>query len=218
MIDEILTALKRAFPVEEVDLGSRAVQKVKPMKFALRQFKIGGVGNLFVMQGKALLGLMKMDTVILTPLFVDAPLYSYDRIFAMGRDTMLQEFYDIRLEKNGQENLDRIAGRRAMIAGMAEHDPGRHWYDSMLLPESVFRKGRSCKAQADAYELAVLGDFIDLLKAAPACDEALKRAKANTYVNGLFENGGPSTDAFVKAIGREEARRLFGQVIFGTDA
>ena len=36
-----------------------------------------------------------------------------------------------------------------------------------------------------------------------SCDSAAKKEKAAVYVNGLLQNGGPSTDIFVKEFGLE---------------
>ena len=43
-----------------------------------------------------------------------------------------------------------------------------------------------------------------------------KRAKAQAYVTGLLQQGGASTDAFVKALGPEKTEALFTRMVFGT--
>ena len=42
-----------------------------------------------------------------------------------------------------------------------------------------------------------------------------KTEKALFYINGLLENGGPSTDVFVKGIGKERTTELFHNILFG---
>ena len=42
-----------------------------------------------------------------------------------------------------------------------------------------------------------------------------KRIKTDSYVTGLLEQGGPSTDVFVKKLGREKTEKLFREVLFG---
>ena len=44
-----------------------------------------------------------------------------------------------------------------------------------------------------------------------------KQRKSAVYVEGLLENGGPSTDVFVKGLGRERTARLFRHILFGTE-
>ena len=49
-------------------------------------------------------------------------------------------------------------------------------------------------------------------------DKLEKQRKASVYVEGLLENGGPSTDVFVKGLGHERTARLFRHILFGTQA
>ena len=44
-----------------------------------------------------------------------------------------------------------------------------------------------------------------------------KMKKASIYVEELIKNGGPSTDAFKKAIGEEKTAELFRKVLFATE-
>ena len=55
---------------------------------------------------------------------------------------------------------------------------------------------------------------LDLLSAAPPCARAEKQARVRAYVDGLLQNGGPSTDQCKKLIGAEQTAALFRQVIF----
>ncbi|MBP5767284.1 MAG: hypothetical protein J6X47_09930, partial [Clostridia bacterium] len=48
-------------------------------------------------------------------------------------------------------------------------------------------------------------------------DVEAKKKKAAVYVEGLLEKGGPSTDAFIKAIGAEKTGELFRKVLFGLE-
>ena len=42
-----------------------------------------------------------------------------------------------------------------------------------------------------------------------------KKAKAAIYSNGLIENGGPATDPFLQAFGKEKTKEFFEKVLFG---
>ena len=213
-MEKLLSALQGAFPMRELALGADARLRVKPMTFRLRQFAIPEVGNLSLMQGSAMLGLMRMQTLILTPTKVDAPLFSYDRIQAMGNDTLLVEWYDTFVSRPDDALLTPLKAPLQRLATVPERDLGAHWYDSLKLSASCARRGRGCGDAYRAYLDDALRAYIDLLRSSPAVDEVAKKRKTAEYVNGLFAHGGPSTDAFVKALGREKAERLFDQVIF----
>lgn len=57
--------------------------------------------------------------------------------------------------------------------------------------------------------------YLQLCAVAPPAVQG--NTKVSEYVNGLFQNGGPSTDTFKKALGEQGARQLFQQIIFHTD-
>ena len=46
---------------------------------------------------------------------------------------------------------------------------------------------------------------------------AAKRAASDAYVQGLLDNGGPSTDIFVDMLGKEKTTEYFKKYIFGTE-
>ena len=54
------------------------------MRFFVKAYRADGLGHVSVMRAKGFFGLMKMDTLIIVPKEKDLPLYSYDRIYAMG--------------------------------------------------------------------------------------------------------------------------------------
>lgn len=219
MLNEMIELIGKKYPLTEVNLGANAIQKISPITFKLRQFKVEGIGNLSIMEGKALFGLMKMDTLILTANQVDAPLFSYDRILAMGNDTLITEFYDTMLDNTTdvyKEHMDKISALKSLLSAVPAHDLGSHWYDNIKHSASVSHRGKKCADIYNKYVSEVTAAYLELLKAAPAVDPTEKNNSNATYVNGLFENGGPSTDAFVKKIGKDAARKLFETVIFGT--
>lgn len=216
-MEQMLSALQRAFPLRELPLGANARLRVRPMTFELRQFKAEGVGNLSLMKGTAMLGLMRMETLIFIPTLRDAPLFSYDRIQAMGSDTLIAEWYDTFVAPPDAALLKTLEAPRAMLSAVPAHALGAHWYDPLKLPASCAYRGRGCADAYRAYKEDALSRYITVIRRSPAVDEPAKKRRTALYVNGLFEHGGPSTDAFVKALGKEKAKTLFDTVIFGLE-
>lgn len=219
MIDRTLTLLKQRFAVQEESTGEFARIKAGPLQFRVARYILPGVGNLATMQAKGMLGLMRMDTLILTPLQCDAPLFSYDRIHVMGNDTLIVELYDTMLQPEDEAyraHLAALDATKECFADLPEHDLGAHWYDGIKLPQSAAKKCKGRADKMDALYLAMLDEYVRLMKDAKPCDPKEKAAKAAVYVEGLLQNGGPSTDAFVKALGREQTEKLFRTVLFGT--
>jgi len=213
MTDKILSILKEKYVLTELPVGDMEKLKANGMTFDIKAYKAKGLGHISVMRAKGFFGLMKMDTLIVNPYEVDLPLYSYDRIFAMGNDTLIVELYDTLLGTYDEEYLQAV---KSKYTDLAERDPGEHWYDSIKLDSSISKRGK--KAQRGRFDELALGHFKAYISGETAriSDTDAKQKKASYYVNGLLEKGGPSTDVFKKALGEEKTAKLFGDILFGT--
>ena len=213
MTNKLLNIIKGRYPLKEIDPGEFAKMKVSGMNFEISAYKAEGLGHVSVMRAKGFLGLMKMDTLIINPTELDLPLYSYDRIFAMGNDTLIVELYDTLLGEYSDESL---AKARDNFSDLAERDPGEHWYDEIKLPSSISKKGK--KNHTPRLDELTINHFEAYLvsSSAQVTDKASKQDKASVYVNGLIEKGGPSTDVFKKHIGEAKTKELFENILFGT--
>ncbi len=78
-MDPIIELLKKNFELKEIDVKEFFSLKIGPMKFSLESYK-GDLINVSYMKGKALFGLMKMTTIVVTSLKKDLPIISCDRI------------------------------------------------------------------------------------------------------------------------------------------
>ena len=214
MIDKLLKAIEKQYPLTEVDAGDYKNLKANGMKFSIQAYTAEGLGWVSVMTASGFFGLMKMDTLIINPRDVDMPLLSYDRVHAMGNDTLIYELYDTMVGQPDLSLLDKAKGRTNLLP---DHDLGKHWYDEIKLPQSLSKKCK--KVQSPAFDDAAhqyMTAFVNAAKAAPSCEAEPKREKASVYVEGLLEHGGPSTDVFKKSIGEEKTAQLFRTVLFGT--
>ena len=213
MTDKLLNIIKSKYTITELDVGEFATLKANGMKFTVEAYKADGLGHISIMKAKGFFGLMQMDTLIVNPTEIDLPLYSYDRIFAMGNDTLIVELYDTLIGEYSDAELESV---KASYKDFAERDPGEHWYDSIKLSSSISKK---CKTDETRWlsELALehFEAYIHSSKT-PVEDKSAKQKKASVYVEGLLEKGGPSTDVFKKALGDEKTAKLFREVLFGT--
>lgn len=215
MIEKLLKTIETKYPVVEQDAGDYAKLKANGMKFSIRAYRAEGLGWVSVMTASGFFGLMKMDTLIITPMDVDMPLFSYDRVLAMGNDTLIFELYDTLL---GEPDMSPVARVKEKYKDLPDHDLGEHWYDSIKLSHSLSKKGKKVHTAAfDGCAMEYLESFLTVAKAAPDCDAAPKREKASVYVEGLLKHGGPSTDVFKKGIGEEKTAELFRKVLFATE-
>ncbi len=212
MTDALLNRINAKYPLQEMDTGEFAVLKANGMKFTVKAYHAEGLGHVSVMKAKGFFGLMKMDTLMIVPKQKDLPLYSYDRIYAMGNDTLIVELYDTLTAEIDLSTLDDV---KSKFSHLPERDPGKHWYDTIKLSQSISKKGK--KAQTAELDSMTLAHFEAYLNApsSDVSDTDQKLERSSTYVNGLLTHGGPSTDVFKKALGEEKTAKLFRDVLFG---
>lgn len=216
MIQKMLRAITDQFHLEGMNPGEYQKMKVNGMTFNIWAFQAQGLGHVSAMTASGFFGLMKMDTLIINPTQVDMPLYSYDRVHAMGNDTLIFELYDTLV---GAADLSALDAVKAQAGDLPDHDLGQHWYDSIKLPVSLSKKGKKAHTpDFDAVTMEYLNAFLSCAKNAAGCQEDAKREKASVYVEGLLKHGGPSTDVFKKGIGDEKTADLFRKVLFGTES
>ena len=116
--------------------------------------------------------------------------------------------------------LEQLGAVRADYDSIETVTPSAAWYDS-LKTEGFYKKGK--KADDDALiEMMHRGlDSVMIYSSAlPELDEeahAHKTVLQKTYSDGLIDNGGISTDIFVKALGTDETRIFFDSVLFKAD-
>ncbi|MBE6542429.1 MAG: hypothetical protein E7672_08290 [Ruminococcaceae bacterium] len=214
MTEAILKKISSKYPLTEIDTEGMSSLKANGMTFTVKAYKADGLGHVSVMRANGFFGLMKMDTLIINPDKTDLPLYSYDRIFAMGNDTLIVELYDTTLSQFDDRSLESVKNEFTFIP---ERDPGEHWYDSIKLSSSISKKGK--RKQTKAIDELALNHFESYLSSecGKVDDVSAKREKAAVYVDGLLKNGGPSTDVFKKELGEEKTEQLFRKFLFGIE-
>ena len=213
MTDKLLNLIRSKYPLVEIDAEDMGALKASGMKFTVCAYQAEGLGHISVMRASGFFGLMKMDTLIINPKEIDLPLYSYDRIYAAGNDTLIIELYDTLSQTCDFSSLNAV---KAGYTDISERDHGEHWYDNIKLPESISKNGKKVHTKKlDRLALEHLEAYLasDTPLDVDMCE---KQRKSAYYVDGLLKNGGPSTDVFKKALGIEKTTKLFRHVLFGT--
>ncbi len=210
---EIIQLISQDRTMEKIELEEFSRMKVGPMKFEIEAYDIKGVGRISAMKGSALFNLMKMDTIILSSYNKDMPLFSYDRIRVGKKDTLIVEIYDTCKEHKEYENILK-AKEKFSEYPLYKAKPA--WYDSLRCKES-FAVTYKKKHDFDTPLKEYMDAFMKAINEANDISREEKKILNAKYVDGLLENGGPSTDMFVKKIGKEKTSLLFRKYLFGTE-
>lgn len=212
VIDKVINKLSETYPLEEMDIGEYALIKKNGMKFNVHSYEVGNVGCVSTLKMSAMLGLMKMETVVFSPLGVDAPLFSFDYIKAMGNETLLIEIYDLTVNKG--KKYPNLIELKECYSALPDHELKPCWYDDLRVEGTISKRSKKCTAEFNRAVDRYLDEFMNILQNAEAVDEPSKRAVIKEYVDGLFDKGSPTTAQFNKILGEEKARDMYGKYIF----
>ena len=136
-----LRKVSKEFRVTENDIGPDQHLSRYGMNFATHSYEIEDIGHLCVMTMKAFWGLMTMETVVISPVERDLPLFNIDRVSAFGKDTLLIEIYDTQIEPldaDIQATFSDLLERDSAVSDV-ENKP--HWYDEIRYPFSYGKAG-----------------------------------------------------------------------------
>lgn len=205
----VLQRLSGVFAVMEGDVGADARLKKGPVTLKTKTYQVSGVGHLCLLKMNAMLGLMKMETIVVAPTERDVPLFNLDWVGVLGKDTQIAELYDTQLAAYPQEALDAFAKIKEGDADLpAPEAQGAHWYDDILYPCSYQKTGKGIGARLNTAAGEYVETYVSQLESAAPCDSAAKRAKVSAFAETLFSHGGPAVDTIKRLFGTETAKRL----------
>ncbi|MCR4658121.1 MAG: hypothetical protein K5770_18130 [Lachnospiraceae bacterium] len=214
--DYFLEQLARSYEIREADLGSDGLLKKKGMVFRTHAYEIVGLGHFSVIRMDAMLGMMQMQTAVLSTFLKDIPLFNSDRVRAFGKETHLAELYDVQLTPYPEEYLKAFDRLKQNDSDISDYVSGSaHWYDEILYPCSYGKTGRHISERVTGTMKAYIETFLSQAASAPDCDEALKKRKIDEFVRTLFSQGGPAVDKVRKLFGEETAKRLIVNHMYG---
>lgn len=209
---DILEIFKEKFEVEEIDVKEFKNVKVGPMKFSIHCYDVKDIGRLSILNGKAMLGMMKMDTVMFTVFSKDVPAFSYDRIKAMGNDTLLFELYNTCKDDN--ISYPSLLSIKEKLKDVPVYKLDPCWYDAIRLKESVTVKGKKVTPLLDDVASEYLSEFCNIVKNSPNFNKEVKELLQKNYIDHLLSDSGSSTKMFIKYLGEEKTKELYHKYLF----
>ena len=213
---DLIDLISKNHELTELPAGEFSNLKVGPMKFTIGHWYGGNLGNISIMSGSAMMGLMKMETLIINPVKADLPLLSLDTVQAMGKLTVIAEIYDTTI--GGFDEKPCLAVKEELSC-YPDRPTAPTWYDNIKLGCSLSKKtGKKALTELEKGLADYLQAYLSIADKTPGLSADLleqKRLKADAYVTGLLEQGGPSTDVFMKKLGKEKTEKLFREVLFG---
>lgn len=216
--DQALAVISRRYPLRREDIGPDARLSKRLMTFETESYAVEGLGHLCVLRMKTTPGIMAMETVVLSSVQKDLPLFNLDWVRVLRRETLIAELYDTQLSPCAQSALGAFEQVKTGFSDLADPPPsGEHWYDSLLYPCSCRKTGKGVSGRLSELAEQYLLTFAEQADAACTCDAAAKQARVTVFAETLLAKGGPAVDQVVGLFGRETAQRLILRHMYGAD-
>ena len=211
MKDHIIRELSKVYQLIPVNMGELADLKKGITNFHCETYHIKDIGNLFFIEMKAMFGLMKMNTAVITPVKKDLSFSNFDAVHAMGNDTFIFEMYRTCIEETDLTAFDKI---REKFCDSADYQSQPRWYDAWRLPAYLAKKGKRQTTEQEQMMKDCLSFYLDLLAKVPECNPDEKTEKNCAYAERLLSEGGVAVDSMKKMIGEEKTSRLIREFMY----
>ena len=199
--------LKERFTLREITPEKYRTMGSLMMRFRLEQYEAEGLGNLCVLRTKAMLGLMKLVTVVVTPNSgKNVPFLLIDTMDMGKKHLCYVEYYDCTAEGADRDLLLAAGAPYADIADYAERPA---WYVSERMAGSLIKTGDRTRLEQMA--LDALAAYREQAAAALAKEENLAGLRA--FQQRMVQEGNPSTAALTRTLGKEGAEAFFRTVV-----
>ena len=204
---DAVAVLKEHFVLKEVTPERYRTMGNPMMRFRLTQFEVEGLGNLCVLRTRAMLGLMKLLTVVVTPSpGKSVPFLLIDTMDMGKKHLCYVEYYDCTAE-GADKDLLLAAG--APYADVADYAEKPAWYVKERMAGSLIKTGD--KGRLEQMALDALKAYAQQAAAAPVKPENLVELKA--FQRRMVQEGNPSTAALTRTLGQEGAEAFFRAVV-----
>jgi hypothetical protein len=204
---DAVAALKEKFTLKEVTPAQYKTMGNPMMRFYLEQYEVEGLGNLCVLKTKAMLGLMKLVTVVVTPSSGrNVPFLLIDTMDMGKKHLCYVEYYDCTADG---ADRDLLLAASAPYGDVPDYAEKPAWYVKERMEGSLIKTGD--KARLEQMATDALQAYAQQAAAAPVKAENIDGLKA--FQRRMIEEGNPSTAALTKTLGQEGAEEFFRTVV-----
>ena len=204
---DAVAVLKEKFSLKDITPEKYRTMGSALMRFHLEQYAIEGLGNLCVLKTKAMLGLMQLLTVVVTPNNgKNVPFLLIDTMDMGKKHLCYVEYYDCTADG---ANKDLILAASAPYADVENYAEKPAWYVSERMEGSLIKAGD--KARLEQMALDALRAYAAQAAAAPMKPENLEGLRA--FQARMVKEGNPSTAALTRTLGKEGAETFFRTVV-----
>ena len=200
---DAVAVMKERFALKDVTPEKYRTMGSLMMRFHLEQYQVEGLGNLCVLKTRAMLGLMNLTTVVLTPSSgKNVPFLLIDTMDMGKKHLCYVEYYDCTA---AGADKDLLLAASAPYADVPDYAEKPAWYVQERMEGSLIKTGD--RARLDRMATDALKAYAQ--QALAASVKAENREGLKAFQRRMIEEGNPSTAALTKTLGKEGAEAFF---------
>ena len=204
---DAVAVLKDRFTLKEITPEKYRTMGNLMMRFHLEQYAVEGLGNLCVLKTRAMLGLMNLTTVVVTPSSgKNVPFLLIDTMDMGKKHLCYVEYYDCTADG---ADKDLLLAASAPYRDVADYAEKPAWYVKERMDGSLIKTGD--KARLEQMALDALQAYAKQAAAAPTKPENL--AGLTAFQRRMVQEGNPSTAALTRTLGQAGAEAFFKTVV-----
>lgn len=211
----MLEEIQKVYKCQKVDIGVFDTVKAEGSTFHIEAYDAENMGRVTIVEMTGFLKLWKAQSMFITPLDKDAPIFYYHRHGRKGNDVLKIEIINTWLKRGALEELTAIQEKYSHIPDAEDKE---EWYEEMKLPQTILKRVKKEEAaQLDAFVEDYFNAYMNEVQKAKECERSQKKQKVDKLVKGLAENSGMAIVQFFLAYyDHNVAAKLCKDVLFGT--
>lgn len=222
--DNILHKVRSEFKIESYYLGIKSKfnypSHVPILKFNVEQYKVNNLGNIAILKGKGV-AFMELITIVFTPsIEMDIPFLIIDFVKIMNKRTVFVEFFENHVIQ--RNNIKELEGKLKSISfkynTIENYIEKPNWYVPLRNKYSPLKKGKK-ENDSVLYEMVFeyLDIYLNYVKQITPNIKSKKNIELEKFLNDLIIKKNPSSFIIERALGKDEAKKFFEEIIFYYD-
>ena len=218
LTERAVAAAQKHFTLrEETHAAYAAMQypKLLPMMhFTVHRYRADGFGTVMTMDTNAMLGMMRLSTLVFTPAAGAAvPFLLIDTMQMKKKSLAYVEYYDC---TGKAPALPGAENQRREFANFPDYAEKPAWYVARRTPYSLIKeKGDNTQQELDDMVLTCLERYLAAAEAAPK--DPANLVGLRSFQQEMLDKGNPSSATLNKVLGEAGARTFFETVIMPVD-
>ena len=214
MIRKLLAEIQETYKCQKVDIGVFDTVKAEGSTFHIEAYDAKDMGRVAIVEMTGFLKLWKAQSLFITPLDKDAPVFYYHRHLRKGKDVLKIEIVNTFLKTVDVPELNAVKEKHSNVPDAEDKE---EWYEELKMSPTILKR---VKKEESAILDAVAEDYFHAymkeVENAKSCERSQKNQKVAKLTKGLAEYSGMAIVQFFLAYyDHNVAAKLCKDVLFG---